>query len=213
MSIVGIFTRAQPSVGGYLFDAIISESTELSTESTKFPIENGSIGSDHISVNPLSLTLTVGVSDNPFRTVLSQAGQFSALAGAGAGALTGALVGQLGDVAALAGLGASIINADFAAGQFFTRSQGVLDALRELQLRGQIIDVVTTKKTYEGCIISSTRQETNKENEQGLELIIELEQILIINSFIDKEEILAPNDTAETQGQSQINIGEVSLQQ
>lgn len=212
MSIVGIFSRAQPSIDGHVFDAVLEESTELTTEVTEFPVETGAVGNDHVVLRPLKITMYVGISDNPFRSALFRTGQFSTLAGIGSGAIAGQTIQRLGDLAALAGLGASVINADFAAGQLATRSQSVLEEIRRIQRAGKMVDVVTSKRSYPGCVIASTFTETTKENEQGLEMTVELQQMLIINSRQEREELPAIDDTAELQGQKKFNLGEVELE-
>lgn len=57
-------------------------------------------------------------------------------------------------------------------------------------------------------MITNTRQETNKENEQSLELVVELRQLIIVpiegdnNLFLPSE-----GDTSFTQGQPLQNLG------
>lgn len=217
MSIVGIFTQSRPEIEGIYFDAILEESSELPTEVTDFPIEDGSIGNDHAALRPLRLTMTVGISDNPYRALRAAASDSGipgagALAGIGAGAGVGAVSGALsGPLAAAAGLGASVANAAFAAGQSASRSQSALDNLRDIQRSCRLITVVTAKgKTYENCLITNTRQTTDKQNEQGLELVIEMKQMMIINSTIQRREILPPEDTSSTQAQREVDLGEAS---
>lgn len=218
MSIVGIFTQKRPAfdVGddGIVFDATIRESSELTTDVTEFPVETGAIGHDHAVQRPLRITMRVGISDNPARALKAQAtNSLAGAAGLGISQGVGSAVGQLtGDAAAAAGLGASVANAAFASGQASTRSQSALEAIREIQKRHRIIDVVGAKTQYKNCIISSTRQETNKENEQGLELVVELTQLLLIDTSPQADQIPAPNDPAATQAQEMQYLGNLGLQ-
>src|SRR5690606_20814488 len=134
MSIVGIFTRSQPSIGGVYVDAVLEETSELQTDVTEFPIEDGSVGHDHAVVRPLRLTMTIGVSDNPFRVARAKASEAAgALAGVGvgvgAGLGVGAAVGRLsGRAAAVAGLLAGAANT---AGQAASHSTSVLERIRD----------------------------------------------------------------------------------
>lgn len=210
MSLVTIFSRSAPSVGGATFDATLEESTEMTTEVTGFPVENGAEASDNTVQVPLSITLTVGISDNPFRA--ARAG-ISALIGT----TGGALISQLGGgSAAVAGLSASVVNAAYAAGQAATRSQSVLDTIREIQRRGEAVEVATSKRVYENCVITRTSQTTSKENEQGLELVIEMRQLLITETeTIDEAPVPGQQpagDTASTMAAPRINYGESELQ-
>lgn len=210
-SIVGVFTKSQPSIGGYVFDAILSEVTDMTTVVTEFPIESGSIGNDHAVQKPMKIIMTVGVSDNVFRAAAAAAGNFSSLASAGLGVAVGASVSQINELAVSAGLSLSLLNASYAAGQSSTRSQSALEAIRELQRANVFIDVVGPKREYSNCLITNTHQEINKENEQGLELVVEMQENLIINSTPFKAPIPAPNDTAETQAQNETNFGQLVL--
>lgn len=212
MSIVGVFTQSRPEISGIYFDAVLEESTELQTDVSEFPIEDGSLGNDHATRRPLRISMIVGMSDNAFRALRRQAGSLGALAGIGAGAGVGAVAGQLNRyVAAGAGLAASIANAAFAAGQSSSSSGTALEEIRELQRANALLTVVSSKgRTYENVMITNTRQVTNKENEQGLELVVEMQEMLIINSTVAKRTVPAPNDTASTQAPAEVDLGEVS---
>lgn len=217
MSIVGVFTRAQPTIGGLYFDASIEETTEMISEVSEFPIESGALGSDNVAQRPLVITMVVGVSDNPFRALSAAANDIpgGSLVGSIGGIAVGGVVGQLGSAAAeVAGVVGQAANAAYAAGQAETRSLSVLEEMRAIQRAGLWVDVVTAKgKTYSRCLIRSTRQDTNKENEQGLEMTVELVQPLTVGDDpyqkgTDKDE-LAPDDPVSTQGQPFVELGEV----
>lgn len=95
MSLVGVFSQSRPSIGGEYFDAVLEESTELQTDISEFPLEDGSVGNDHAVHRPLRLTMTIGVSDNPFRVARAKAGEAAgALAGVGVGVGAGLGVGR-----------------------------------------------------------------------------------------------------------------------
>lgn len=216
MSIVGIFTRSQPSIGGVYVDAVLEETSELQTDVTEFPIEDGSVGHDHAVVRPLRLTMTIGVSDNPFRVARAKASEAAgALAGVGvgvgAGLGVGAAIGRLsGRAAAVAGLLAGAANTS---GQAASYSTSVLEKIRALQRDCAIIDVVPAKgPIYQGCMITRTYQQTTKQNEGGLELVVELQQLQIINQ--QSTPLVNPpvGDTAATQAQPTVDLGRVTAQ-
>ena len=216
MSIVGIFTRSQPSIGGVYVDAVLEESTELQTEITEFPIEDGSVGNDHAVVRPLRLTMTIGVSDNPFRVARAKASEAAGAlpglgVGVGAGLGVGAAIGRLsGRAAAVAGLLAGAANTS---GQAASYSTSVLEKIRALQRDCAIIDVVPAKgPIYQGCMITRTYQQTTKQNEGGLELVVELQQLQIIDQ--QRTPLVNPpvGDTAATQAQPTIDLGRVTAQ-
>ena len=213
MPLVGIFTQARPQIGAVYFDAVIEESTELTTEVTEFPIETGYTGNDHAVQKPLKLIMRVAVSDNPFRALRAEAADAvgSAAASIGAnvgGAVTGLALSQVPQsVAVAAGLGGSVLNAAYAAGQASARSQSALDTLRLIQRANQPITVVGTKTQYQDCLITNTRQQTNKENEQALELVVDLTQLILVDRPLGGRDVPAPEDAAATQAQPFSDLG------
>jgi len=235
MAITGIFTNRRPTIGGFTFDATLEEADELQTEVTQFPIENGTIGNDHAATRNQRFTLRVGVSDNRFKALAAQASTGNVLAnlqdlglpdenlralidsatGAAAGIAAGAVARTLGGRAsAIAGIGASIGNAAFAAGQAATRSADALETIRQTQRSAALFTLTTSKGTYENCIITNTRRETNPRNEQGLELVIEIEQLRIMESRLAQRATLPVqgDDTASTQAQPLQPRGRVSVE-
>lgn len=51
------------NIGGYIFDAIFSTDTEHSLTITQHPVQTGANMSDHAFVNPVRISMQVGVSD------------------------------------------------------------------------------------------------------------------------------------------------------
>ena len=51
------------NIGGYFFDAVFSVDTEHSLTITQHPVQTGANISDHAFVNPIRMTMQVGVSD------------------------------------------------------------------------------------------------------------------------------------------------------
>ena len=210
MSIVGLFTDSRTGITAndieFYFDATLEESSEMTTEVTEFPIEVGAIGNDHAVQQPLTLTMRVGISDNPFAAARANAGgAVTNLLGAAGGAALGQLSGE---AAAVAGVASGAVSAASTAGRAETRSQAALDTVRdEIQRRNRIVQVVASKRVYENMMIVSTRQETTKENEGGLELVIEFQQLLTVASVATREPIPARNDAAETQAEPVKDLG------
>ena len=199
MTIAAIFSTGQPRIGNINFDATLEESTELQTDTTEFPIESGAIGSDHAVNRPLRITMRVGITDNASRA--SRAAPITTEEA------PGAVSAVPSAVAIAAGLGGSVVNAAYLSGQAKTRSQSALDAIRDLQRTKTLIDVMTLKKTYSQCLITNTRQETEKENENALELVVELTQLITVPLGGGAQEQPAYGDTAESQGQKTTDLG------
>jgi hypothetical protein len=212
VSFVGLFKDSRPEIGGLYFDAVIEESDELTTDVTEFPVESGDVGNDHAVQRPLSLTMRVGVSDNPFRAARRRAAEAGLpLAGTAmnlGGTAVGAGIGQLsGGGAAAAGVAAGVASAAYNSGSASTASETVMENIRGLQRENEIISVVGVKTSYSRMMITSTRRETNKENEQALELVVEMQEIQTVGSLFDENPVPAPNDPASTQTQPEQDQG------
>ncbi len=57
----------QSNIGGVFLDATISEEHEYNSRVTQFPVENGTVISDHIINDPIRLSISGIVSDSPIR--------------------------------------------------------------------------------------------------------------------------------------------------
>ncbi|QJT80441.1 phage baseplate protein [Kosakonia sp. MUSA4] len=214
MSIVGVFTKSRPEIGGIFFDAILEETSELRTDVSEYPLENGQTANDNAVTRPMTVTMTVAISDNPVKALMDQAGDLSGLAGIGAGVATGAVSSLLGGgAAALAGIAASAGLAFAVSGR--QRSEEALVNLRRLQRYNSILTIVGVSSSYDDMIITNTRVQKSKENEGGQEIVVELRALLIKNRNDSPATInsrLPAGDTAATQGQANVHLGEVTPQ-
>jgi hypothetical protein len=215
MSIVNLFSSSRPSISGIYFDAVLAESTELQTDISEYPLEDASSAADNAVTKPMTLIMTVGASDNLIKAATAEVGEFPSLLSAGIGITAGMAASVLSSgAAALAGLGATVGTASVSAGAR-RRSATILEAIRDIQRNNTIFTIVSSKGEYENMIITSTRQETNRENESGLELVVEMRQVILINRQADaatQNANLPVNDTCTTQGQAKVNLGSVVLQ-
>jgi membrane protease subunit (stomatin/prohibitin family) len=209
MSIVGVFSRQRPQIGDFFFDATLEENTQLSTEVTQFPVEAGFVGNDHAVQQPLRITMRLGMTDNVFRAArYALPDGLGAAAGNLGGAAAGAGLAQLGGLGSTAaGLGIEAATAGYQAGQATTRTQAALDLVRTIQRANVPVSVVTLKKEYKDCMIVDTRQETNKENENALELVVEFVEMVTVDRAPGGAEQAAPGDPAATQGAETESLG------
>lgn len=217
MSVVGIFSKSRPDIGGLYFDALLEESSELITDVTEYPIETGAVGNDHAVDRPLRLIMTVALSDNLFKSAMASASipdGLLGLAGPVVGTAVGAAVGMLGGAAAaVAGIGGSVMTE--LAGSLGARSSKMIAAIRALQQSHALIDVVGAKETYTNVLITNTRVQVTKENEGGLELVVEMQKLYIVDSLANQAIVnsnLPAGDTAATQAQTENDLGEQGLQ-
>lgn len=214
MPITGIFTKSHPHIQAIYFDALISESSELSSAASTYPLEDRRVVPDNVAVNPLTVTLKIASSDNWFRSLAAQQGtDLAAPFALGASVTTGAVASLLsGGAAALAGLAAGAGIA-LAQGDTTSRSQTLLENLRALQQERILIDVVGVKGNYKNCVIIQTAQEVNAANEGAPEITVKLQQFILQESeSVRSNEKLPAQDSAATQGQVFVSLGEVMAQ-
>lgn len=220
MSLVGIFSKTRPDIGGLYFDALLEESSELITDVTEYPIETGAIGNDHAVNRPLRITMTVGLSDNPIKSLMARASipedmaRLRSLPGAAIGAAVGAAIGMLGGAAAAAvGIAGSVMTELAGSGE--RRSTQILKAIRAIQQSHELIDVVGAKEIYTDVLITNTRVQVTKENEGGLEMVVEMQKLYIVNNLANQAIVnanLPAGDTAATQAQTENDLGEQAAQ-
>lgn len=228
MPLTAIFTQRRPNIGGFTFDATLEESTDLVSDVTRYPIENGDIANDFVNTRNVRISMLVGVSDNFYRSLAANASTtnvgdaladlgfnaetVSQIVGIGSSVATGVVANALGGTgAAISGIGASIGNAAYAAGQAATRSENALASIRNLQRSKTPFLLVTSKATYQNVVITRTQQTTNTQNEQGLELLVEMEALRIFNStLVQNQGVLPPNDSASVQASPYVPYGEIT---
>ncbi|MFC0227399.1 phage baseplate protein [Serratia aquatilis] len=218
MAITGLFTRNRPKIGNLYFDATLRETSELHTDVSEFPLETAETAHDNAVTRPLSLTMTIGVSDNWYRELMAQQeDSLAGLLGVGANITTGIAASILGGRGAmLAGIGASIATNFYSGGQSTSsRSQNLLEQLRELQRSHTPFELVSSRgSTYKNCLITNTRTENSKETEGGMEIVVDLLQLTIIHDTVAETNANLPyGDTAATQAQKEVSHGEVVVQE
>ncbi|HAT1590643.1 phage baseplate protein [Klebsiella oxytoca] len=220
MPITGLFTRNRPKIGNLYFDALLKEGSELRTDVSEYPLETAETSQDNAVTRALTLTLEVGVSDNWYRSMIAQEESGTAELVSLGGSLTTGVAASLlsGRAAALAGVAASIgislYEGGSGDGAQTSRSQSLLDQLRQLQRSHIPFDVVASRgASYKNCLITNTRTETDKSTEGGLIIVVELLQLTITYDDAQKTNDNLPyKDSAATQGQVERSLGEVIVQ-
>ena len=206
MSIVGLFTKNTPQIHGIYFDALLEESSELRTDVSEYPLEDASTANDNAVTRPLTLIMTVGVSDNWYRSLIAETGDLSSLAGISGSIATGALSQLLsGGAAAIAGLAASITTETMSD---TSRSSDKLELLRDLQRNHTVMTVTGSKTSYTNMIITNTRTKKEKATEGGAIIVVEMRKLNIIDDA--SSATTSSNDTASTQATTTVNLGTVT---
>jgi hypothetical protein len=83
MSLVGVFTKFRPEIGGIFFDATLDETSTLMTIVSSYPLEDASTANDNAVTKPLELTMTVAISDNPIKAMTAGEDNLSGLTSMG----------------------------------------------------------------------------------------------------------------------------------
>ncbi|MGJ8524181.1 hypothetical protein R84981_002900 [Carnimonas sp. R-84981] len=184
MAITSIFTQSRPQIQGFTFDALLRETTEQRTNTTQYPLETGSYGFDNAVNMPLRLTMVVALSDNPLRSTIADFSSGNDLIGSAVGAVSGTALSVLPEALSSAAGVASRVVQSRDNQSATTRSGSALETIRAIQSERQFITVIGAKGVYYPVLITGTRQETNKENEQGLELVVEMQVFQFVDDIV-----------------------------
>lgn len=166
MSIVNIFTKQQPNLSGYEFDAVLEDTFEASVELTTYPIESGVRVSDHRILQPLRWSMVGAVSNNPLKVQLTDF-------------LAGGLSNLANDnpwVAGVAGL-----SAGWLAGSDSTRSSAVLELLLQLMSAGDPFTVNAGDITLKNMVITRLSRTKDATNENGLIFVADLQELITLD--------------------------------
>lgn len=193
--IFGATEKAQ--IGVMTLDAALQENHRRSAIVTENEVEDGTTISDHIKLNPETLSLDGIISATPVSLVTSVIGTgISAGIQAAANALGGGVLGNIGG--SLVGAGAGSI-----AGLVTGSPRDPADAfkyLEELFVNRETFEVITALKKYENVVIESLDVPRNVTIGNSLRFTINFKQIRIVKSQlvqIPVFETLAPGASSK----------------
>lgn len=211
-----IFRKPQKAqIGVMQLDASLNETHSRVATVTNNPIEDGSLISDHITLEPIKLVLQGVVSDTPLNLQQS-------VIGAGAGAVTDVtsnFIGGLGATALSLGAGsvAGLVSnrttftaIDSNGNEIETNSSSNNDAfkyLEELYFNRTPFTVVTKLKKYESMVITSLDVPRNAQTAGGLQFTVNLQQVKIVKSATVKVPEFQLASNARASGQSTARLG------
>lgn len=164
MSIVTLFTKTAPTLGGYAFDATLEDTLEIGVELAEYPIETGAKITDHRIINPMRWYLTGAVSDNPLTPTLTD------FAG---GALSNLTSNPW--IAGVAGLSAGWLS-----GSEQTRSSSALEMLINLAYVGEPFDINAGDIYLKNMGILRISRTKDPENEAALIFVAELREVITL---------------------------------
>ena len=198
MSVVTLFTRKAPSIGGIEFEAVLEDTLESSVTFTQFPIEVGANATDHGIIQPNKWTLTGVISNNPLQlSVTDFAGALSNFAGSGA-------------LAGVAGL-----SAGFLSGSDDTRASDALSLLIEIKNARQPFDIDAGDIMLTNMVITNITRTKNPANEGALVFVAELQELPTLDTVLSQgqpsQEELPVDDPAQSQAAALLDKGEQAL--
>lgn len=201
MALTSIFARTPPRIGigdeWLTFDAVIEDALEFTVDYTQFPIEIGADASDHGIIRPATQVMTVAISNNPLSTGFASnaVGFVSNFVDSGAGAL-------------VAGLSAGFLEDS---GE--SRAKSVLEFFVAIMYSRTPFDVDSVDTQLTNMVITKLRRTRNIENESGLELIIEMQELPLLSTTISNNQPsvneLNENDPSQSQAAADQSKGEV----
>lgn len=166
MSLITLFTKETPKLGGYDFDAVLDEDLEYSVTVPTYPVESGAEISDHRIINPIKYRLTVVISNTP---VSQELGDFIA-------AMSGGLVSNLSDNPAIAAV--TGLSAGFLASSKNTRAATALGQLITLMESQQPFDVDTGDRLLKNMVVTKISRKRDPSNENALVASVELQEFI-----------------------------------
>jgi len=207
MTITTIYGRSDPSIGGLTFDCVFSESAESAYESTDYSTEDGAIYQDHIRKLPKIIMMRVGVTDTPFKDLLGR------VVSTGLGSVSGALPPIVNQAISA---GTQLYNASNGAASQDTRSAKAWQEVVKAADSRATFDVVTTKGMYKNFHIRRLSYETNPDNQNSIEIIIEMKEIRQFKSGLSSGQPsssqLRPGTSESVQAAPPANLGGLALE-
>jgi len=208
MSLTSIFTKKALRIGKQgnserdsewlTFDAVIEDALEFSVDYTQYPIEIGADASDHGIIRPATQVMTVSVSNNP----LSQNLQSYA---------SGFVSNFLDEVplgSTLAGLSSGFLD-----GTEDSRAKDFLSTFVSIMYSRTPFDVDSVDYLFENMVITRLRRTRDVENEGGIDLIVEMQELPLLSTtiLVNQPAIrdLNAGDPSQSQAAADIGKGEV----
>jgi len=207
MSLINLFTRKAPTIGGnrtgqtgYAFDAVLEDTLELNVAITTYPVESGARVADHRILSPIKYSLTGAISNNPLKVQVTD--------------FIGGAISNLTDNPIVAG--AAGLSASFLAGGDATRASSTLELLIDLMQNGQPFDVDAGDITLTDMVITRLSRTKEPRNENGLEFVAELQELVTLERLPNIGqpgiEQLRKDDPSESAISKTIRKGQTALQ-
>ena len=168
-------TLPTENIPDFHIDVTMTENHSFEAEATENPVEEGVVISDHIDLKPESFTITGVISDTPLAFGASVQGASTA-----AGAFVGKTV--LGPLGALAGVGAGALAGTLVGGS--NRMKNAFDHLRDLQTKRVPFTVITGLRRYTDMVVTSLTINRDGKSGRSFNFTAVLKQIRIVKSKV-----------------------------
>jgi len=198
MSVVTLFTKTSPTIGGVEFDAVLEDTLQASVQITTYPIEAGANAADHRIIQPFKWSLVGAVSNNPLRVTATD---FT-------GVLSNFVTGGLAATAAGLSVG-------FLSGSDGTRAGSAMEFLIALMSSNETFAIDAGDITLSNMAIVNIIRTKDPSNEHGLIFEAQLEELPTLDTLLTlsdpKQSQLREGDPAQNQAAEQIDKGEQGL--
>lgn len=159
-------------------DVSMSETHERTAQLTQSEIEDGSKITDHVTLDPIKLTIEGVMTDTPIGTAAAGVGALSTGASFVARRIGGEVIGAA--VAAGAGLAGSGVLKLLLGGQ--KSADKAFKFFEELWENREPLTVVTSIRRYENMIITSLSMPRSREVGKGFNFSVSLQELRIVSS-------------------------------
>jgi hypothetical protein len=201
MSLITLFTKTAPTIGGVEFDAVLEDTLEAPVTFTDYPIESGARAVDHGIIEPYRYTMLVAVSDNPLRPL------FTDFAG---GILSNFFDSNI--LSQIAGISAGLLS-----GSNSTRGASALEFLLGLRVSRASFDLDAGDIILKNMVVTNVRRTKTPENEQGLFAEISLQELPTLDTIFTpqapKQSQLRDGDPSKSQVATALDKGEVAIRE
>lgn len=199
MSLVTLFTKTAPTLGGIEFDAVLEDTLELDIERTRYPIEVGALAVDHRIIQPFRWSITGAVSNNPISVSATD--------------FVGALSNFSGNGLAATAIG---LSAGFLSGGDNTRAGSALEFLISLATGNETFDIDAGDIQLKNMSVVNITRTKTATNEGALIFTAQLEELTelgtLLSSLNPNQSQLLDGDPSQSQAAESIDKGEQGLQ-
>lgn len=204
MSLLSIFTKKSPNIGGLEFDAVLEGITSKSITLTEYPVEFGANVNDHRIINPDRYLMTGAISNTPLGFGLNDIGAI------GVGAVATAIGGVAGGLV-------SSVASYLLAGDDSTRAATAWEALSDLLYTAEKFEIDTGLEILSDMVLIRLDTRRDPETEDGVIFQAEIRKLntvytRLIKTGIKSKDQLPESDSSTNQAAPSTQRGNVNTE-